>query len=549
MKKSCLRWLPAAVCGGLLAVTAVGCQKPYTPPAGDFKFNTFSERDRSQADAVLNSIKVLSLEDAQKIALLNNPDYIAAYHSVNAAKMRYYQSFASYSPVIGLNAGVQGGINDMITQHNYGGAQTDYSLSGSFGVSANWLLFDGLSREFGIMAAKHGYSSAKALNDNARRQLLLAVAQAYYDILLAKANRDIALEDMSFQLKNLRETEIKHQYGAVPLSDVLNFQIQVNQADSNRLNAEYNYSTALFTLAALMGYPEGTIPETVSFPAIKSDSKTLLLSVDAYLDMALANRPDLKAYREQLKISEYQLYQTYSAYSPSVMAFANYSLVTSENIYHGYNYTSNRQYDNQLFNYGLTAEWIIFNGFQRYNATREAHANVAVADFAVAQAWLTVVNDVRTAYANYDLNNKQANLFSAILELVKEQRRLVQAEYDAGQAEIVRLNEAQRNLVSAQGTYVQAMANMQKARAQLEAASNINNLGRGYEQFSGAAVTMQVYKDKGMKANLAGAPDPKEVAAYTALMDSLNGNQPAKAAAPTAKTAPEVVGPVKPAKK
>lgn len=512
-----LRWLPTVVCGGILVAVAAGCQKSYTPPAGDFAYDTFSDRERSQADNILRSIDTLSLADAQKIALLNNPNYIAAFHSVNAAKMRYYQAFASYSPTFSLKAGLQGNINDITSFYNYYNPQTDYYHNANVGLSASWMLFDGLSREFGIMAAKHNHSSAVALNENARRQLLLAVAQAYYDILLANENRRIALEDMSFQLKNLRETEIKHQYGAVPLSDVLNFQIQVNQADSNRLTAEYNYSTALYTLAALMGYPDGTIPDAIKFPEIKFDSESLLLSVDTYLDMALANRPDLKAYREQLKISEYQLYQTYSAFSPTIRAYADYTLGTSEDIYHGRYKSSNRRYANQAFGYGLTAEWVIFNGFQRYNATREAEANLAIAEFSVAQAWLAVVNDVRTAYANYDINIKQANLFSAIRKLVFEQRDLVQAEYDAGQAEIVRLNEAQRNVVSAEGTLVQALANVQKARAQLEAAANINNLGRGYEAVSGAAVTFDVLENDGMKPNVDGVADPAEIQRYLQL--------------------------------
>ncbi|MBE6367586.1 MAG: TolC family protein [Lentisphaerae bacterium] len=545
MKHSYLRWLPAVVCGGLLAVTAAGCQKPYTAPAGDFSYDSFSERERSKADTILRSINTLSLADAQKIALLNNPNYIAAYHSVNAAKMRYYQSFASYSPTVALKAGLQGSINDVTSQYNYGNPQTDYYRNASFGVSASWLLFDGLSREFGVMAAKHNYSSSIALNDDARRQLLLAVAQAYYDILLANENRRIALEDMSFQLKNLRETEIKHQYGAVPLSDVLNFQIQVNQADSNRLTAEYNYSTALYTLAALMGYPEGTIPDAIKFPEIKYESESLLLGVDTYLDMALANRPDLKAYREQLKISEYQLYQTYSAFSPMVRAFGEYTLNANKDYYHGYNAGYNRRYDNQVLNYGLSAEWVLFNGFQRYNATREAQANMAIADFTVAQAWLNVVNDVRTAYANYDVNIKQANLYFAIRKLVFEQRDLVQAEYDAGQAEIVRLNEAQRNVVSAEGTLVQALANVQKARAQLEAAANINNLGRGFEKVSGAEATLYVLDNNGMTPNVTGIADPAEVEKYL-LLDQ--GTEAALEKVEKFKVDPEIVVESAPAK-
>ena len=559
MKKELLRWVPAVVCGGLLAATAVGCSKNYTPPAGDFRFNSFSERDRSKADTILQSIDTLSLDDAQKIALLNNPSYISAYHSVNAAKMRYYQSFAGYSPTVSVKAGVSGSFNDIMSNKNYSGPQTDYASGVNFGVSANWMLFDGLSREFGVLAAKHNYSNTVALSDNARRQLLLAVAQAYYDILLANENRRIALEDMSFQLKNLRETEIKHQYGAVPLSDVLNFQIQVNQADSNRLTAEYNYSTALYTLAALMGYPDGTIPDSIKFPEIKYESESLLLGVDTYLDMALANRPDLKAYREQLKISEYQLYQTYSAFSPTIRAYGEYGLSANRNVYHGFSDGPARRYEAQNMSYGLSAEWVLFNGFQRYNASREAQANLAIADFAVAQTWLSVVNDVRTAYANYDLNIKQATLFSAIRKLVFEQRDLVQAEYDAGQAEIVRLNEAQRNVVSAEGTLVQALANVQKARAQLEAAANINNLGRGYEQFSGADVTLQVLEDKGMVPNVEGTANPEEVAKYLMLdkgseaelnkVEAAEDAAKLKAAETPAAQAPPVVGPPAPAAK
>jgi len=527
--------LPALV--GTLAVAGSGCSKSYNPPPGDFSADSFTKRDRSSADTILNSIDTLSLEDAQKVALLNNPNYIAAYHSVTAAKMSYYQSFSSYLPTISMQANLSGSVTRNSWQHNAAVPNRNKNGNGGFSIQANWLLFDGLAREFGVMAAKHNYMSQQALNDDARRKLLLLVAQAYYDILLASENRRIALEDMSFQLKNLRETEIKHQYGAVPLSDVLNFQIQVNQADSNRLTAEFNYSNALFTLASLMGYPEGTLPDAVKFPEIKYDSASLLLSVDTYLDMALANRPDLKSYRELLKASEFQLYQSYSAFSPTISAQASYGWSQTSSHYdhsYGIDYT---RYNSQAFNYGLTAEWVIFNGFQRFNRTRQAQANVAMAKFAAADAWLTVVNEVRTAYANYDLNIKQANLYFAIRKLVFEQRDLVQAEYDAGQAEIVRLNEAQRNVVSAESTLVQALANVQKARAQLEAAANINTLGRGFYGVTGASATVRVLADGGMKPTADGMADAAEVELYRNLEEAADAS--AKPVAPS----PEIAGP------
>ena len=81
-----------------------------------------------------------------------------------------------------MSAGWSGGISDYMSQRGSGSHRPtnpdqDYSSRATGSVSASLLLFDGLSREFGVMAAKHSYSSAVALNENARRQLLLAVAQ------------------------------------------------------------------------------------------------------------------------------------------------------------------------------------------------------------------------------------------------------------------------------------------------------------------------------------------------------------------------------------
>jgi len=106
---------------------------------------------------------------------------------------------------------------------------------------------------------------------------------------------------------------------------------------------------------------------------------------------------------------------------------------------------------------------------------------------------------------------------------------------------------------------VQALANVQKARAQLEAAANINNLGRGYEQFSGADVTLQVLEDKGMVPNVEGTANPEEVAKYLMLdkgseaelnkVEAAEDAAKLKAAETPAAQAPPVVGPPAPAAK
>lgn len=469
-KKICMpRLLPA-----LLALGVAGCYQ-YQPPAEVFEGTSFSSAAHAETDKMLEGLSELSLERAQQIALINNPSIVSAYHAVNAAKMRYYQAIGQYSPT--LSAGFDANFGTSRVTRAVNGTVTDWgtSFTTSTSISANWMLFDGLSREFTMLQSRHGLAQTQLAEEDAKRILLRAVTYAYYDILSAEAASGIARQDLKFQLQNLEETELKLELGAVNLSDVLNFKIRVNAAQSNLIAATYNYEVAVYALAVLMGYPEGTLPDNVTFPKLPSTVDELVLSVDSYLDIALVNRPDLKAYREAVTIAKYEEYKKYSAYSPSISAYSSMSYGTSSSrtypkgeLPEDYEYYS---YSNRpSFAVGIKANWTLFNGFIRYNQMREAQAALAQNRYELANAWLTVVNEVRGSYANYLNQVKQAKLYAKTLQLVIKQRDLVQEEYRSGNCELTRLNEAETNLVSSQTDLINAMVNVYRAKAQLSAA-------------------------------------------------------------------------------
>ena len=60
----------------------------------------FDEANREASRRRLEGIKVLTLRLAQRIAEENNQSFLATYHAVNAARMRYYQSLGAYAPEI-----------------------------------------------------------------------------------------------------------------------------------------------------------------------------------------------------------------------------------------------------------------------------------------------------------------------------------------------------------------------------------------------------------------------------------------------------------------
>lgn len=461
-----------------------GCYNYPLPPVPTEE-NTFTQKSGDAHFQFPTTIKELTLQEAQDLAIRNNPSFEAKYQAIIAARARYYQSLSSYLPHITSTYTVTDSRTSHTHQTNQNLPRTT-SFNTDLSLRATWLVFDGLSRTMGVLAAKHSAKQSEADRDNSRRIYLQSVATSYNDILLAIEQRRIAIADMHFQMDILHDTEIKYKAGAVPLSDVLNFKIQVNAANGSLIAAGYKYNISRYALATLMGIPEATLPEDLKFSSINSNTDDKLTSIGVYLDAALNNRPDLKYYREAVKISEYTLYKSWGALSPKITIFGEYGYGTQYNRFgsttgNGIHHTRG---NTSSFDYGAEATLDIFQGGFKYSAIRESQALVAAARFQAANTWITVVKEVRGAYDNYIQNVKLAKLFKKTLDLVTKQRDLVAEEYKAGNTELTRLNEAQRDLVSADTDFVIALVNLQNAKSQLAAATNSNTIG------------MEQYKDE-----------------------------------------------------
>ncbi len=461
------------VCG-ILLLTVSGCYEYTAPPAATLG-ESYTQRKHDKADELLKGITGLTLADAQRIAIANNPTYVAAYHSVNAAYMKYLQSWGAYSPTI--QAGFNLGESHSWTRQSVNGDNSrSERFSTSTSVRADLLLFDGFARWFSVKIAEAGYNYEKLLEADEARTLMEAVAFAYNKVLLAIENKRIAIEDREFQASSLRDTQFKYKAGAVPLSDVLNFEIAMNTAEGNLVDANYQYETAVYALAVLMGYPEGTLPPDMKFSSDFKTNFSDLPSVDIYLDTALANRPDLKGYREQLEVARYQLYKSYSAYSPTVSAYVEGGYGTGLTRFSGSAPSVRHTYsETPSLAYGISADWTVFDGLIRYNTVREYQARVAVADYTVAARWMKVVGEVRAAYANYVQAVRQTRIYERTRDLSAQQRDLVDEGYKAGNTELTRLNEAQRDLVQAETNLASNYINIQNAKAQLDAAVGVNS--------------------------------------------------------------------------
>jgi outer membrane protein TolC len=449
-----------------VAVLLAGCYS--SKPVPDVLFsNKYTGIELSKRKTLPGNMNTLTVETAKQIAKENNPNYLSTKHALAAATARFYQSFAPYLPRVTAGYGMYEHKDTPASRGGDGSGSRRYTEKNS-GISVDWLIFDGLMRTMNMLASKYSKEQAAELNKDALRLLMQAIRIAYNNVLLSKDRIRIAIADELFNRQLYDETKIKYDAGAVPLTDLLNFEIRMHNAQSRVIAQKYQFYTARTILAELMGLTNAELPEDI-FPELKAMNEPFPIDVNTYLDMALSSRPDLKAFRSAVIASKYRVASRWGAFLPTLTANVTFGHQRSDWDAAGRWHFSNRAKD-QNFSYGFNAQWVLFNGGSRIFQLREAQAYLAESKEYLLEKWISVVANVRQSYADRKRRAEQMTIYEKNLELVKKTRNLIEEEYKAGNASITRLNEAQRDLVVAETNLSTSIVDLENSKANLDAA-------------------------------------------------------------------------------
>ena len=451
-----------------------GCVGMKPPPTVIHADNYTAEPLDSQ-QVIPPADRVLGLKEAIRIALANNPDYKRKYLAVVTAWASLYTELAAFSPEIGVDyklGQVQGSAPTTSTSP-FSNVITTYSSK----VYGTWNLFKGFQTVFASLSAYESAKSAEELEINYRRILIYLVTVNYNDILKARATIRIELSNEAFQLQQLKDIQLKYNAGASSLSELLNFEILATDAKDRVVTATANYKIYRYTLAKLMGLTTADLPEETQFPPIEvSESEEYSLGVEFYLDLAINQRPDLKSARLNLNALRYTLYQTWGKFSPTADFSMNYGFIRPNNNTNWGKSQGIPRGQDLAYNYDLTLDWKLWQGGSRIAAVRAAQANMDSQEEEVMNTWLTVVQEVRSAYTRLLENETHRILLKKAMEMSKQRRDLVTEEYNAGNTDITNLNQIQFYFVSNELSHLQALINVVNSRAKLKEATGTNFL-------------------------------------------------------------------------
>lgn len=406
----------------------------------------------------------LTLPRARELALENNPGIVEAAERIRAAEARLTQARSAFLPTVAANAGYQ---QLDIRQHSDDFPERIGDLAFdqyTFGIQGTWLLFNGFAREATHAAAREGVLGAEEGRKEAERLILKAVTVAFHQAQLARENMLIATRDQEFN-ENLHADALKrYQAEQVAESTVLNFRIRTIQAKTTRLAAERGFRLAGTVLAELMALPRAELPADLQPVPADEAPPNHLPDLDAQIERALAARPDLRAIEAGIRAAEEQVRAARAAHWPTLALTAGYD-------YEHARHLAPFHLNNKTSRVGVVAVWDIFAGGLHEGAIAEAKAQVRQLAQQRQRLILAIAAELRqyhdsaaTALATLELQQEACGLSARV-------RDDVQKAYQAGSTTLTRLNEAQTDLVRAEGSLAAARIQLRQILEEFQLAA------------------------------------------------------------------------------
>jgi outer membrane protein len=379
---------------------------------------------------------LLTLRQAQEIAITNHPRITAAGLVALASKEVVREARSAYYPTVTADATAvgTGGSNTRLAA---GGLNNSLILErNAEGVNASQIITD-FGRTKNLTASSQSQARAEEQGTLATRaQILLELDTAYFDALAAQsvltvAKETVATRQLTFdQINELAKNKLKSSL------DVSFAKVNLEGANLLVANANNDVQSAFASLANLLGergQKNYRLMDEPLSPARTNDDSQLVQT-------ALRDRPDLVQLRFQAAAAASFARAEKDLNYPtlSVAGSAGYVPLGDSNIRQSYGAA------------GVNLSIPIFDGMLFTAKEEEAKLRAKAAAENLRDAEDNVIRDVRIAAMNLTYAAQRMDLTAKLLESANEAFDLAQARYKVGSSSIVELSQAQLNQTSAQ---------------------------------------------------------------------------------------------------
>jgi outer membrane protein len=395
----------------------------------------------------------LTLAEAEKLAVKNNPQLSAAVLDAAASFQVPIEYRAAYLPTLQGNAtGVvseqgsrlaAGGLNNPIVYNRFAAGLTLSQMITDFGRTGNL-----------VDMARLRADAQNQVAEQVRADILLVTGQTYLSVLRAQAVVQVAEQTVKArqlvvdQITALAQSSLK---SALDVSFA-----NVNLADAKLLlvQAENTLKSSRAQLAAVLAVPGDTTFDLVDEPM----PEPLSVRPDSLIQQALSDRPELKGIHLEQSAAEKFVRAEHALNYPNLGILGAAGIVPDRQ----------PQIPERYGAIGFNLNIPIFNGWLFKARENEAELRAQATHQRANDLENQVARDVRVAYLSSETAYERVGLTEQLFKQSQTAFELAQSRYNYGLSSIVELSQAQLNLTSAQIALVGAKYECQAQRLNVD---------------------------------------------------------------------------------
>ncbi|VXB28046.1 Transporter [Flavobacterium sp. 9AF] len=417
-----------------------------------------------------------SLEEAIAHALQNNYKAINASRSIEAAKKKKWETTTIGLPQLNANVNYQNNFvlqKSVVPAEFFGGNPGEFQEV-EFGTKHNMtasatlsqLIFDG-SYLVGLQSAKVYLQISENAKEKTDLEIREVVTNAYGNVLLANESVKVLENNKKILDQTLFETQETYKNGLVEEENVEQLQITQSQINSSLSNAKRRSEIALNMLKLVLGIEiekSLTLKDNLDQLANNNVNLAILSS-----EFNVQQNIDYKIGLNNQESNRLLLKLEKSKALPSLAANFNFGYNTFGNEFTMFNS------DQKWFNYsylGVGLNIPIFSSLGRSARTQQAKIAYEQSKTQLKETEQTLLLSYQTAKNDYEYSIEQYNVSKENLRLAERIENKQGVKFKEGLSSSFEYTEAQRQLYSAQQTYLQSMIDVINKKTALDKITN-----------------------------------------------------------------------------
>ncbi|RED97994.1 TolC family protein [Marinoscillum furvescens] len=405
-----------------------------------------------------------TLQDALATALENNYQIRLERKNLEVAKNNNSAGNAGMLPTVALSGGANQSIRNTeqtlefgdgpVTQSRDGAKSTSYSA----GIDMEWTLFDGM-KMFTTKDKLGALESTNKLALKSRIETTLAdVIKAYFSTSLEEERLELMKSSLKVSEERVKISKQKYDVGKASKMEYLQAQVDLNTDKSALVKQQEMIIAQKLQLWQMLG----TVAPDSSVNLEYNYTPNASLSLESLQENSLNLNPNLQF----LKSQSHTNYLAVKEFRQDVWPKLVFNL--------GYNY-SNQQNEvgvlrgNQAtgLSYGLSANMTVFDGWNQRRQIQNARVNLERSEITYHEAETQIISSLRTAYLTFQNALQLITLEEQNLEVARENESIALERYRVGKSNALEIREAQRNAISAEVRYLEAIHTANMAEVEL----------------------------------------------------------------------------------